>query len=152
MNVLDSTTNRKRKILETKDFPVQHNDIWNGLIFEKDENDAVVKINSRFVRDKDRNYDMVESISFEGFPALKSLDLYKCRYIDKLHESIVRLDKLEYLRLNRCTNLKTLPDSIGLLTNLKHLDLTDSVNISGLPDSIGNLTRYDIPWTCFRFD
>jgi hypothetical protein len=76
----------------------------------------VVSLSSRHCCDVDRWTTMP---SLEQYGSLKELDLYKCRYIQQLHESVCGLEKLEILILFRCEKLKSLPQEIGQLKNLR---------------------------------
>jgi hypothetical protein len=61
------------------------------------------------------------SPSFAAYPALRTLDLDKCRYLTQLDESIGLLPDLQRLSLTRCERLTSLPDSIGKLENLEEV-------------------------------
>ncbi|TXG68951.1 hypothetical protein EZV62_003886 [Acer yangbiense] len=58
-----------------------------------------------------------------GFPNLKSLDLYSCKYLHEVSSSIQDLDKLQLLDLSLCSNLEILPE---MPCNLEALHLTDT--------------------------
>lgn len=115
--------------------------IWKGFLVRVDpETGTVVMLSSKRRLDENRWKDE-NCGSFESYPALQFLDLYKCRYIERLHKSVVHLQSLKSLKLSRCSELKALPEDIGSLSSLEVLDLTDCINVSHLPDSIGELKR-----------
>jgi len=78
--------------------------------------------------------------SLEGHRSLIKLDLYKHRYIKKLHDSVCSLIHLKVLSLVRCEKLNCLPEKIGDLKNLQELNLTDASELSFLPESLGDLS------------
>ena len=131
------TNNIKKQRLNDQD---DEKGLFQNFIVETDPDSKVVtSLSSRHLHDTDR---LQICPSFEPYQqSLVTLDLYKYRYIETLHESVVHLTHLKSLQLVRCTRLQSLPSTIGNLTNLESLDLTDSPNIASLPESIGNLKR-----------
>jgi hypothetical protein len=137
--VKNEVFHRKRKFSEQQDI-IDDDCSWTGFLIEVDKDSThVISLSSRLLREKQRWLN--DEVSFESFPSLQYLDLYKCRYIERLHDSVVQLGHLKSIKLNRCNELRLLPESIGKLCNLEVLDMTDCVNVSHLPDSIGDLTR-----------
>ncbi|WKA11774.1 hypothetical protein VitviT2T_029242 [Vitis vinifera] len=70
--------------------------------------------------------------------ALQHLDLFKCKSLRSISESICNLSSLETLILAGCSNLKGFPEIKGDMENLKRLDLSFT-GIEELPSSIGRL-------------
>ena len=68
------------------------------------------------------------------------LDLYSCRKLRTLPNSIGKLTALKQLHLGRCESLETLPDSISALSRLHQLYLGDCSSLSKLPATIGLMT------------
>ncbi|TXG68944.1 hypothetical protein EZV62_003879 [Acer yangbiense] len=58
-----------------------------------------------------------------GFPNLKRLYLYNCKYLHEISSSIQDLDKLDFLQLSLCSNLEILPE---MPCNLESLLLGNS--------------------------
>ena len=98
-------------------------------------------------------------------PNLEVLDLFKCKNLIVVDESVGSLDKLEIWNLEGCEKLQTLPRSL-MLRSLRYFDLCDCLmlekfpdisprmknlqtlllsrtGIKGLPSSIGYLTRLE---------
>ncbi|KAE8688283.1 5-formyltetrahydrofolate cyclo-ligase-like isoform X1 [Hibiscus syriacus] len=80
----------------------------------------------------------------EGIGSMRSLkELYVDHTgIDKLPESIYRLQKLEKLILYGCIRIKRLPTCVGMLVSLKELRLNHSA-LEKLPDSVGSLENLE---------
>ncbi|CAI9297053.1 unnamed protein product [Lactuca saligna] len=55
---------------------------------------------------------------FDGLPNLERLKLYQCMYLEKIHPSIGRLERLVLLSVEACTSLKMFPP----VTRLKKLE------------------------------
>jgi Leucine-rich repeat (LRR) protein len=103
------------------------------------ESKEVVSLSTRNCRDTERwRYGMPE---LTGFPNLQNLDLDNSRYVTDLHASVGSLQNLRKLCLTRCDRLERLPDSLCRLNKLEELVLTDTPLISSLPEQFGNLTR-----------
>lgn len=164
---MSDALNKKRKIDDCDEIVVSEGS-FTGFTAKQDGSDGpIYYLSSRARRDEDRWQEMP---SFDQFPSLQVIDLYKCRYVELLHESITNLKLLRSLRLVRCSQLKAIPANIGTLTHLEEvsrrdpnarrmlmalslyqhisfycfemqLDLTDSAELSSLPDSIGELKR-----------
>jgi len=96
-----------------------HGSFFCGVSLEKDAEGRVVALATRARRDKDR-WDATTP-SFAAFPELRTIHLSKCRYLDRVDESLVQLKHLQTLRLTRCSKLKSLPDAIGQLVNLQEV-------------------------------
>jgi hypothetical protein len=113
-----SMTTRKRKI--SSDAPsdpsssIEQNFV--GVTVQEDDNGAVTTLSCRSRRDKDR-WEIMPSLAC--FPDLERIDLYQCRYIESIHESITQLKNLQTLNLTGCSRLKSLPDAIGGLEKLE---------------------------------
>ena len=114
---MSNGANRKRKVLAKED--VSHEGELNGLLVEVDEEGSVVSCSTRGVRDEDRWENNMPS--FERFPCLRELDLFKSRYIQTVHESTCQLEHLTTLRLTRCSRLRSIPATIGQLQNLEEV-------------------------------
>ena len=102
--------------------------------------------------------------SIEHLKALKYLDLFACKNLVSLPQSIWKLSFLETLNVRGCFNLKGFPEifkndmgnlvelnlsntgieelpcSIGHLKALKHLDLSICTNLVSVPESIFSLS------------
>ena len=98
----------------------ERSSLFRGVSLEKDETSrSVVALTTGTRRDEDR-WDKTTP-PFDAFPNLQMIDLYKCRYLESVHQSLVQLKQLKVLRLTRCSRLKSLPDNIGLLENLEEV-------------------------------
>jgi Leucine-rich repeat (LRR) protein len=100
---------------------VQDDEDFHGvaLIVEPGSGDAI-SLSARNVADVAR-WAVMPSLA--AYPALRTLDLSKCRYITHLNESIGQLTHLQRLSLARCERLISLPDCIGSLENLQEVSL-----------------------------
>jgi hypothetical protein len=78
-----------------------------------------ISLSCRSIRDVDRWDGVMPSL--HKYPALRTLDLSKCRYLTQLDESIGQLSDLQRLSLTRCERLTRLPESIGKLQNLQEV-------------------------------
>ena len=97
-----------------------------GLVIGKaaNENDGrVISLSSRQCRDVDRWETTMPSLN-EHAKDLQVLDLYKNRYIRQLDDSVVDLVALKSLLLVGCSRLQKLPDSIGRLQQLEEVGLS----------------------------
>jgi hypothetical protein len=79
---------------------------------------SVIALSNKSRRDCDR-WETMPSLAC--FPALQSIDLNKCRYIESIHESLTELKQLRSLRLTGCSRLKSIPASIGQLLQLEEV-------------------------------
>ncbi|XP_031372899.1 TMV resistance protein N-like isoform X3 [Punica granatum] len=70
---------------------------------------------------------------------LEILNLYKCRSLEEISDSLGNLRSLSDLDMLG-TRITELPDTIGNLKKLARLDLSET-RITELPDSIGNLKK-----------
>ena len=57
--------------------------------------------------------------SLEIFPDLQRLELFKCRHIVDIHDSLTQLKQLRVLKIIGCSRLQTIPDSIDQLHQLE---------------------------------
>ncbi|XVF02327.1 hypothetical protein REPUB_Repub04eG0166100 [Reevesia pubescens] len=80
----------------------------------------------------------------KGIGSMRSLkELYVDKIgVEKLPESIYRLQKLEKLSLDGCINMKQLPKCLGMHFSLKELHLNQST-LETLPDSVGSLENLE---------
>jgi len=120
---MSSESSRKRKVAEedrASGVNAEEDEAFRGVTLETDAgSSAVVALTTGSRRDQDR-WDATTP-SFDAFPDLQKVDLYKCRYLESVHESLVQLKHLKTLRLTRCSRLKSIPDSIGRLENLEEV-------------------------------
>ena len=130
----DITTDVSLEVVE-EDWAMVEGGELKGMKY--DDKGVFHSLSSEDTRDVDRWRVMP---SLEEHSSLKKLDLYKNRYIKKLHDSVCHLTDLKVLSLVRCEKLNSLPGQIGNLTNLQELDLTDASELSSLPESLGDLT------------
>ncbi|KAH9319356.1 hypothetical protein KI387_021125, partial [Taxus chinensis] len=84
-----------------------------------------------------------EPSNIEGPKNLKVLKLNDCTNLKVLpdlasHTSLIQLE------LYGCKELRGLPESIGLLTELKYLDLSNCCNLIQLPDTIAKLSSLEV--------
>lgn len=79
----------------------------------------VASLSTRNCRDVDRWKSSMPSL--EEFPALETLDLDNCRYLNELHESVGSLRMLRRLLVTRCDRLERLPESLNSLENLQEV-------------------------------
>jgi hypothetical protein len=91
---------------------------FKGFTIGRTECGKVVSLSSQSRRDPDR-WEIMPSV--ESFPDVQQIDLYKCRYIQSLHESISDCHKLRSLSLIRCSRLKSIPASIRQLESLQEV-------------------------------
>ncbi|KAG0587188.1 hypothetical protein KC19_2G146700 [Ceratodon purpureus] len=69
------------------------------------------------------------------------LDMRQCFWLEKLPNTIGKLDNLLELNLYQCERLTSLPESIGELVKLSKLDLSGCLGLTCLPESIGKLSN-----------
>ena len=102
---------------------IQDDEDFRGVVVVVDpaSGDAI-SLSARHVADVAR-WRGVSMPSLAAYPALRTLDLNKCRYITHLNQSIGQLTGLQRLSLARCERLTTLPDCIGSLENLEEVSL-----------------------------
>jgi Leucine-rich repeat (LRR) protein len=127
----DPTCTKRQKIMDN------NNNIPNGIQYIVSES----KLTSEETLDGDRWIIEMPSLSDFSSSEIKELNLYKNRYITKLHPSICDLASLQILSLQRCERLIELPTNIGNVHNLQILDLTDTSELVSLPESIGQLKK-----------
>lgn len=113
METQQEETPAKRKIVQSKEC-LGDDENYKGFTVEKAA--RIIVLDGRTCPDVDRWEEMP---SLEGYPDLETLDLYKSRYITKVHESITSLQNLRHLSLTRCSRLLEIPASIGRLQNLQ---------------------------------
>jgi hypothetical protein len=84
------------------------------------ETGTAISLHSRSHRDKQRwhGHDMP---SLEIFPDLRELELYKCRYITSIHETLSQLKHLRVLKIIGCSQLQSIPTSIDRLAQLEEV-------------------------------
>lgn len=99
---------------------------FRGVAVIVDASGDAISLSARNVADLAR-WEGVSMPSLAAYPALRTLDLNKCRYITRLHESIGQLTNLQRLSLARCERLNSLPDCIGSLENLQEVSLICTV-------------------------
>ena len=136
---LETAVDGSYEVVDDDDWAMVEGGVLKGMKYEKDKEKGAVflSLSSEFCRDVDRWREMP---SLEEYPSLKKLELYKNRYIQKLHDSVCILTDLEVLSLVRCEKIHSLPMQIGNLKNLQVLDLADTSELSSLPESFGGLT------------
>lgn len=61
--------------------------------------------------------------------------------LEELENFITYQPKLTKLQIYDCREVKYLPDSIGNFTRLEELDICDCYSLKEIPDNIGNLTN-----------
>ncbi|KAA3472292.1 Disease resistance protein [Gossypium australe] len=71
---------------------------------------------------------------------LRHLNLFGCKMIQRLPDTICQLHDLLSLDLNGCSRLEKLPDGMGNLINLRYLCTTDCFGLSYYPKGIEKLT------------
>jgi hypothetical protein len=109
---------KKRKISDREELLVQEGE-WKGSVVEVDASGSAVAVSTRRCRDVDRPDKVMPSL--KAFPGLQSLDLYKCRYVTNLDESVVDLTNLTRLSLTGCSRLQSIPSTIGRLQALEEV-------------------------------
>jgi hypothetical protein len=99
---------------------VEDDDDFRGVLVMVDQaSGEAVSLSCRNRTDVDQ-WEVMPSLDIK-YPALRFLDLDKCRYLSQLGESICQLSDLQCLWLTRCERLTNLPDSIGQLQNLQEV-------------------------------
>lgn len=92
---------------------------FRGFTVEEDgETGKVKSLHSRWRLDCDR-WEGSDMPSLEIFPDLQRLELFKCRYIVNIHDSLTQLKQLRVLKIIGCSRLQTIPDSIDQLHQLE---------------------------------
>ncbi|KAF8015594.1 hypothetical protein BT93_H1189 [Corymbia citriodora subsp. variegata] len=71
-------------------------------------------------------------------PNLEELDLYSCKNLEHVHESIAYHSKLQFLDLSKCSKLQRFPEILVRNEGLLELQLRET-SIKELPASIENL-------------
>jgi Leucine-rich repeat (LRR) protein len=80
---------------------------------------------------------------FEKFKELRNLNLYYCRSITELPDSIGKLESLQTLNLLECRKIQQLPTSLGTFRFIESINLS-TCKILDLPDSVGNLENLHV--------
>ncbi|XP_059072536.1 disease resistance protein RUN1 isoform X1 [Cryptomeria japonica] len=70
---------------------------------------------------------------------LKCINISYCESLEDLPEQFCNLQSLEWLKLSHCSRLSSLPSRLGDLINLRHLDLQRCKKLQTLPDSFNQL-------------
>ncbi|XP_059072542.1 disease resistance protein RPV1-like isoform X2 [Cryptomeria japonica] len=70
---------------------------------------------------------------------LKCINISHCKALEDLPEQFCNLQSLEWLKLSDCSRLSSLPSRLGHLINLRHLDLEGCRKLQTLPDSFKQL-------------
>ena len=97
---------------------------FRGITIEEDrETGKVISLHSRSRLDHDR-WEGSNMPSLEIFPDLQLLELYKCRYIAQVHDSVMQLKQLRVLKLIGCSRMQTIPDSIDQLNQLEEVSVS----------------------------
>jgi Leucine-rich repeat (LRR) protein len=78
-----------------------------------------------------------------SFQKLRVLQIYECRELEQLPESIGKLCDLMELDLSRCGSLKSLPESIGKLKSLKILKIIGCISLEEIPAGVGKLSKLE---------
>jgi hypothetical protein len=106
---------RKWRVI-TDEYPSFH-----GIAIEEDEETGkVISLHSRTRLDRDRWEDN-NMPSFAIFPDLRRLELFKCRYLLHINDSLSELNQLRVLKIVGCSRLQTIPESIGQLNQLEEV-------------------------------
>ncbi|KAM7461633.1 hypothetical protein LguiA_029754 [Lonicera macranthoides] len=82
---------------------------------------------------------------FSGLPNIETLILAYCTNLTKIHESIGKLEKLNFLDLLGCVNLVELPRSIDRLKSLEKLVLSGCSNLFRLGYSDNMISLGSLP-------
>jgi hypothetical protein len=110
-----SSSIRKSRVI-TDEYPS-----FRGITIEEDnETGKVISLHSRSRLDLDR-WEGSHMPSFAMFPDLQRLELFKCRYISQVHDSMTQLKQLRVLKIIGCSRLQTIPDSIDQLNQLEEV-------------------------------
>ncbi|XP_059072546.1 disease resistance protein RUN1 isoform X3 [Cryptomeria japonica] len=70
---------------------------------------------------------------------LKCINISYCESLEDLPEEFCNLQSLEWLKLSYCSRLSSLPSRLGDLINLRYLDLEELKKLQTLPDSFKQL-------------
>ncbi|XP_057839987.1 disease resistance protein TAO1-like isoform X2 [Cryptomeria japonica] len=70
---------------------------------------------------------------------LKCINISYCESLEDLPEEFCNLQSLEWLKLSHCSRLSSLPSRLGDLINLRYLDLEEFKKLQTLPDSFKQL-------------
>ncbi|XP_059072539.1 disease resistance protein RUN1 isoform X2 [Cryptomeria japonica] len=70
---------------------------------------------------------------------LKCINISVCEALEDLPEEFCNLQSLEWLKLSDCSRLSSLPSHLGDLINLRHLHLMKCKKLQTLPDSFKQL-------------
>ncbi|XP_059072548.1 disease resistance protein Roq1-like isoform X2 [Cryptomeria japonica] len=70
---------------------------------------------------------------------LKCINISYCESLEDLPEEFCNLQSLEWLKLSYCSRLSSLPSRLGDLINLRYLDLESCRELQTLPDSFKQL-------------
>jgi hypothetical protein len=109
---------KKLKLADNEGEEVIEGGDFKGFTIGRSENGIVVSLSSQSRRDPDR-WGIMPSV--ESFLDVQQIELYKCRYIESLHESISNCHNLRKLFLIRCSRLKSIPASIEQLESLQEV-------------------------------
>jgi hypothetical protein len=124
------TDTRKRKLSngddyleegEFKGFSFQYEVKEGTVASENGHIRAIVGLSNRYARDEDRGGTLP---SLDRFQALRTLEVYKNRYVSTLPESLAQLPNLRSLSIVRCSRIVELPPALGTLTNLQQVRRT----------------------------
>jgi hypothetical protein len=124
------TDTRKRKLSngedyleegEFKGFSFQYDEKEGPLASENGGNRSIVGLSNRYARDEDRGSSLP---ALDRFPDLRTLEVYKNRYVSTLPDSLAQLPKLRSLSIVRCSRIVELPAAVGSLTKLQQVRRT----------------------------
>lgn len=95
--------------------------LFRGITVEEDEETGkVISLHSRSRLDSDRWHGTCMP-SLALFPDLQNLELFKCRYISSIHDSLTHLKQLRVLKIIGCRRLQSIPESIDQLDQLEEV-------------------------------
>lgn len=111
------TQSLTRKVRVVSDDPP----LFRGITIEEDkETGRIISLHSRSRLDRDR-WQGSNMPSVAIFPDLQLLELFKCRYIENVHDSLSQLTQLRILKIIGCSRLQAIPDSIDRLNQLEEV-------------------------------
>lgn len=103
---------------EFKGFSFQYDEKDKHVASENGHNRAIVGMSNRYARDEDRGGTLP---CLDRFPDLRTLEVYKNRYVLTLPDSLAQLPSLHSLRIVRCSRIAELPSAIGGLAKLQEV-------------------------------